>query len=514
MRLRSPATLVALAAVFVGSVLWIPDPKGNASSLSWRLPDGRVQAPLYDTAYVGFAASAVACIAITLVGFYLVAGSVRRDRERGVGAILAATPLSNAEYLIGKFVAHCAYLAVVLGLALLAALTAWMRFGAGRFSAGDLLALFLLLSLPAVAVTASSAIFFDVVPGLSGRGGSVAWFFAFSLLLVAVPMEESGGGGEGSGLRRMPVVDPAGAATQAFLARQTVAGAAGFATGLEIRDTPFERVPWRGVAITPKLAVARAANLLVALLPLAPAILLFDRFDPARRRRRASSGSSRIGRWRGRADSDAPEPAAAPRHLALEPAAARPSAGRAVLAEARLIWNASGWLRWPLLASAVLAGALPAPAAAIFLLLLVPAVSEAAARESVNGTSGLVFSQPGVPASPVLWKAASVCLFLLVLAAPLVGREFLQSPVRGLAAAAGIGFVALSAVGLGFLTAGGKLFTGAYLVLWYLAVSNLPQADFAAVLGKAPVPRYAAAYLLIGVFLLAAAALKERYLPA
>ena len=252
MRLRSPATLAAVLIVFVGSVLWIPDPNGRASSLSWRMPDGRVEAPLYSTAYVGFAASALVCITVALVGFYLVAGSVRRDRESGVGAILAATPLSSADYLIGKFVAHCAYLFVVVGLALLAALTAWLRFGVGSFSPSDLLGVFVLLAIPAVAVTASLTVLFDVTPGLSGRGGYVAWFFAFSFVLIGLPMALAGTDAKGV-MRREPLIDPVGAATQAALARQTVPGAVGFSTGLEIRDEPFPRVPWPGIAVTPKL---------------------------------------------------------------------------------------------------------------------------------------------------------------------------------------------------------------------------------------------------------------------
>jgi len=47
-------------------------------------------------------------------------------------------------------------------------------------------------------------------------------------------------------------------------------------------------------------------------------------------------------------------------------------------------------------------------------------------------------------------------------------------------------------------------------VLWYMAVSNLPAADFAGVLSRAPVPLYSAFYFLGGAALLTAAALRER----
>jgi hypothetical protein len=225
-------------------------------------------------------------------------------------------------------------------------------------------------------------------------------------------------------------------ATQAYLARQTVPGAVGFATGLEIRDEPFPRVPWRGVPVTPRLVAIRAGNLALALLPLALAVAIFDRFDPA---------------------ADVATEAAGARHLPIAPVAANPSAWAAVLAEARLIWGTAGFWRWPLAASAIAAAGWPVPGAIAFLLLLVPVVSEVAAREKLAGAQGLVFSQPGVPSSVVLWKTAATALFLLVLATPLVLRSMVASPSRGLCALLGVLFVAGAAAGMGSLTAGGGL---------------------------------------------------------
>jgi hypothetical protein len=129
MRLRSFATPIAAAAFAAAAFFWIPDPKGNATSLSWDLPDGRVQAPVYSAAYVGFAISVLSGIILAMSAFYLVAGSVRRDRERGVGAILAATPLSKAAFLGGKWAAHFVYLMVLACFGLAAGLVAFVRRG-------------------------------------------------------------------------------------------------------------------------------------------------------------------------------------------------------------------------------------------------------------------------------------------------------------------------------------------------------------------------------------------------
>ena len=110
MRMRSVATPIALLAFFAAAFFWIPDPQGKTASLTWDIPDGRAQAPLYSSAYVGFALAILSGVILAMAGFYLVAGSARRDRERGIGAILAATPLSKSAYLGGKFAAHLAYL--------------------------------------------------------------------------------------------------------------------------------------------------------------------------------------------------------------------------------------------------------------------------------------------------------------------------------------------------------------------------------------------------------------------
>jgi hypothetical protein len=176
--LRSFATLAALVAFLAAAFLWLPDPGGHSSSLSWHEAGGRVVAPLYTSSYVGLAITLLGVVILTLFGFYLVAGSVRRDRERGVGAILAATPLSKTAYLCGKFAAHASYLFVVAALALPAGLLTFARWGEGPFVPVDFLGIYVLTLAPALLFVAAAAVLFDVAPGLSGRGGLVAWFFS------------------------------------------------------------------------------------------------------------------------------------------------------------------------------------------------------------------------------------------------------------------------------------------------------------------------------------------------
>jgi hypothetical protein len=494
----------------------VPDPKSHAASLSWTLPDGRIQSPQYTASAIGVSISILACVFGGLAGFYFVAGSVRRDRERSIGAILAATPLSKTAYLSGKFASHVVFLLVVTLMAQAAGLVAFIRFGVGAFSPFDYFLPTLLLAVPAIAAAAAGAVLFDVTPGLSGRGGPVVWFFAFFFALVFLPMQISGGIEEGKP-SALPWLDPAGLATHQWLVRSSVPFAEGMTSGYVVHDKPVERVAWKGIALTWPLVAARAANLIWPLLLLAAAVLVFDRFDHARRRRgRARHGlwTRLAGRFRRRGLEPAGDEPGTMSVDSLSPVSARPTLARAAAAEARLVWVMASWIKWPLALASLLAGLLPgdasAMAAAGFFVLLVPVISEVAARETLAGTRGLVFSQPGVPRSPVLWKAAAVALFLLVAAAPAVLRAFVSGPARGGAFVAGLLFVAGASVGMGSLTGGGKLFSGAFLALWFIAINRAPFADFAGVFAPGGPSASSLAYLALGCACLVVAFIRER----
>jgi hypothetical protein len=185
-----------------------------------------------------------------------------------------------------------------------------------------------------------------------------------------------------------------------------------------------------------------------------------------------------------------------------------------VRAEARLIWDTASWLKWPLLAAACVAPFVPGEggrlAAGALLLLLAPVISEAAAREDLEGTRGLVLSQPSLPASAGLWKLGAVLAFVLAFAAPLALRKLVGSPEYGLAFLAGLVFVAAFAVSAGSLTRGGKLFTGVYLMLWYGALSGAGPLDFSGALSGHPHLTISAAYAATGLLAMAIAALADR----
>lgn len=511
-RLRSPATLVALLAILVGSYWAIPPADGRAVSLSWRDATGKLQAPLYTAGTIGIALSVTATLFFALVAFYLVAGAVRRDRERGIGAILAATPIGKSSYLGAKLVAHVLYLLLLVLAAVPVGFFHFWRSGVGPFDAGQFFRLFLLGILPAATFVAASALLFDVTPVLRSRAGLVLWFFLGVLPLMAVPTTLAAASGKR--VTRLPAFDPLGLAVHEVVVQRSLPpGATDVSSGLIIHDQPMERVAWKGLDFPPGLAASRLRDLLWAAVPFLLAVVIFDRFDPARhgwrrRTKTAVNGEPVI--------AVAAVAGAAPlsSFAALAPVAVAPGATGAVLAEARLIWESAGRSKWVLLVAAIVAAVVPAAAlpivGSLFLLLLVPLVSETACREDLAGARPLVLSQPAVPSSLILWKFAALALVLLVLGLPLTVRGLVAGGLQGVAVPLGLLFVAAFAVGAGSLSRGGKLFSGIYLVLWYMALNGLAAVDFCGILAPHPDLTTRGIFLLAGALWLAGAGLVER----
>jgi ABC-2 family transporter protein len=510
-RLRSSGTFFAFPLICAGAYLWIPKPGGRAASITWRSAEGVVQTPAFDAAYAGTATTILGAIFVLLVAFYLVCGSLRRDRQSGVGALLAASPITKAECLTGKFLAYAAYLAVVSLLILAVGLVRFLAYGEGSFNLGPFVLPFALVVGPAIAFVAAATLLFEVTPGLRGRGGLVAWFFVATFGLMVLPGALSRDRATGRDFRRLPFFDPAGAASLQVAIQRSFGDTVplDMSSGLIIHDQPPVEIQWAGPHLDAGFVAARLAAFAWALLPLAASVALFDRFDPSRKAGRSRRPSREPRPSAPAEDSMASVTALAP--FSIQP---RPSVWAAVEAEARLVWQAASWLKWPLAASALAAPLFAGEAARLgagaFLLLLAPVVSEAAAREDLEGTRGLVFSQPSIPAWPILSKLLGVFLFVLALGAPFAVRVTLRAPAEGLTLVTGFAFVAAFAVGAGSLTRGGKLFTSVYLLLWYGALSGAPALDFSGALSGHPRLATALAYVTAGGVLVFAAALAEQ----
>jgi hypothetical protein len=134
--------------------------------------------------------------------------------------------------------------------------------------------------------------------------------------------------------------DPSGLASYDVVLRASIPkeGRDKVSSGHVIVRKPINRVPWAGVTITGTFVGLRALTLLLPVAILGLAVLLFDRFDPAR-----GGGLRKLLKKRAVEPKEAVAlgPLDAISLASLSPIRATPSFLSAVLAETRLLWDSA-----------------------------------------------------------------------------------------------------------------------------------------------------------------------------
>ena len=138
----------------------------------------------YNSAWVATGMACWASFFLSLIGFYIVRGTVEHDRRTRVGEILATTPIGRLSYLLGKFLSNLSVFVCMLAvLALGAVVMQWLRGEDMRVDPGAILTPFLLVSIPCLAFVAAVALLFDSLPLLAGAVGNTAYFFVWLWLV-------------------------------------------------------------------------------------------------------------------------------------------------------------------------------------------------------------------------------------------------------------------------------------------------------------------------------------------
>lgn len=452
--------------------------------LGWLVVRGKVTLRLGDYggvvngAWAGGLVSVTLSALVSLVGFWIVKGSVERDRETRVGEILAATPLSKPMYTLGKALSNFAVLAAIV-TALAAVAPILVVISGARMDLVPMLTPFVLIALPAMAVIAALAVLFECFRPLSGGAGNVVWFFVWSALL-AVPLATESPRADLTGLLIL----------QRSMGAQVKAVHPDYDQGFTLSIGGGDQRPvkgtfeWTGLGWDATTVAARLGWFAVAALLALVAAVPFDRFDESRAR------GGRTARAPGvesvTAAASPPPPAA---HLTpLPPRTTRwpPRILGVYRGELRLMLAGRPWWFWAVAGGLVVAGAVvPLETARAHVLPFAwfwPVLlwSGMGAREARDGTEALVFTAPHPLAAqlPALY-AAGVTVALAAGAG--VGLRCLAAGAFGALAAwlAGAAFIPALALVLGTWSGSSKVFEAVYTVLWYVGpMQPTPPLDF------------------------------------
>jgi hypothetical protein len=468
----------------------------------------------HNAAYIGGFMAYVTAIFLSLAGFYIVKNSMERDRRTRVGEILAATPITKLSYCAGKFLSNLGVLVAMAGVLAIAAVAMYFLVGDGSgFHLQLLLAPFLFLALPAMAVVSALAVFFEATRFLRGGLGNIVYFFLWNgLLLLGVVqfftqtphpfLDWTGGFTLDASLSAAAKAAYPGAVIQGF---QLTIGSAS--------DTALHVFRWNGFEWTAQIFLSRLFWLSIAMGLTALAATIFDRFDPAKGRvlPEAVAAAKLVEEPTSGTASLAPiETFSAAR---LSRATARFRFGAMVTAELWLMLKGQRWWWYAAALGLIIAEfATPVASARSQILVLAwiwPALlwSAMGTREARMETAPLIFSSAHALSRqlPAAWLAG-------VLVAMLTGsgcgiRLLMAGDDRGLFAwIVGALFIASLALALGVWSGSRKLFEIIYLLLWYIGpLHAVRQLDFMGVTPAAiasGIPRF---YLAAALVLFASA---------
>src|SRR5690606_5797969 len=189
--LRVPRTWVVLAALAIAS--WWRFPPLEADYLTVSIGGAAGARAYYSSAWIGLVIAAVQGAMLSLAGFYVVRGTVVRDLDTGAWQLLVATPMNRAGYLLAKWCSHMAVFVLLLGASVAVGLVAQqVRGEVPDIDLVELLKPIVLVALPALGLTATFAVWFDLVPWLRRTAGNVVYFFVWVFLLAGTAANSGG----------------------------------------------------------------------------------------------------------------------------------------------------------------------------------------------------------------------------------------------------------------------------------------------------------------------------------
>jgi len=473
LRSRRISSLVILLAVVAISWIMVLDPKSGMAMMV-----AHKQRYLYDSQALAFATGLIASMLFGLAGFYLARGRSQEDLRCGTAGVLAATPVTNAQLLFARWLGAFGFL---MSLGTVVMLTIWVLQlvrGEGPLQPLPYLQMLVFGLAPGLMLCASLAVLADAWAPLMGKRGDalywVLWMAQFAFIPAALG---SGGAIRLSGWQMFDIngASPLLVALSRLLDVQHISvGGSPFDASLPALHMPHGL--WSS-----ELVALRMGAMLLALLPLVPAVLRFHRYAPDVVKLRNPAGRSRIVlalQWLLR-------PLMRPFTFAL---------GLLMRASARLPGLPGRWLAdvslvllsQPLLALAMLAGALAGAVAPVDALPGVLAatlcawgiaVADVSSRDLQSGTLALASAAPG-GALERSWRQALAAFGLgLLLVLPALMRSWSGAPLPALACVAGLLFLSVAAVLLGRLTLGSRTFLALFLFGLYLDLQKTGMAS-------------------------------------
>jgi len=475
-RFRRTTAMITLLAVAATVYLIIPDISTGRTLM--HVNSARV---LYNSAAVAVGTVVFCTILLSIIGFYIVSNSLRRDILTRTGYILAASPVTSTELIVGKFFGSVLYLTGIMVTYMISAMVMFLIRGESTLEPLVFLSIYVVFVMPVVFFCAAAAIAFESLPLLSGRIGDVVFFFVWAATF-SIPVALADHASLSSGIFKS--LDVVGMLPIIGKFQEQFHDAA-VSIGFTEFDPALKPVLFNGISWTWNLLFQRCSTLLLPVLLLILARIWFHRFDPVRVKSSARNEKRNIFEKLRRLGKPVTR-------MFQKYTIGGNSFISSIRADVLMTVMLSPFVLVAMVVCIIFSlsvdivtlrsSILPA-----IIVVVVIVLSDFTTRDDSSGMQSLLFTAPRIKSRYVVWKFFSALMVTVCFTLIPIMRFVFELPRIAVSLCIGSVLLAAGAVGFGVLTGSRKLFVAIFLMLLYIAMNakNVPLFDFAGFLGVA-----------------------------
>ncbi|PRC92145.1 hypothetical protein [Solimicrobium silvestre] len=172
LRLRRLSTLVTL--LLVAALAWLMLADQSSGNTFIAVQNAKV---LYTSSALALGSATMFSLVFGLAGFYLVRGRISEDVRSGASGVIASSTISNALFLLCRWLGGVGYLVVLAGAFMLSIMACHLFRGVGAINVFVYLETYGVILLPLIFFSVSCAVLFDGIAPLMGKLGDVIYFF-------------------------------------------------------------------------------------------------------------------------------------------------------------------------------------------------------------------------------------------------------------------------------------------------------------------------------------------------
>ncbi|TSD65022.1 hypothetical protein FFF34_014120 [Inquilinus sp. KBS0705] len=233
---------------------------------------------VYNSAWVGNVSAMMTTVMLSLWGFFLVTGGIKKDIDTEVGLIVATTPISNFGYLLSKCLSNFLVLLTIMGCTFVISIAMFfVRSGDYPFIISKFIVPFLLLAVPALLLISAIAIVGEVFLGRK----SILQYILFVFLFGVIVAHANGEQNDTLGI----ITDPFGLRTMTASIKNLVnnqfhADITEVSFGFTFHShNAFKTFVWEGISFSPVFCISRLLWVGISVGLVYSSSFFFHRFD-------------------------------------------------------------------------------------------------------------------------------------------------------------------------------------------------------------------------------------------